>query len=78
MPVTEVEQAFSTLAEKIKLTELQVEEEIKACERQISQLKDRIIELNGKQETLANDRQSISDMFSRYGTTDNGAQPAKV
>ena len=32
----------------------------------IEELKERIVELHGKQETLAHDRESISEMVNRY------------
>lgn len=74
MAGSELEKAFGTLAEALTFTETEISEEIKLIEQQILELKDRIVQLNGKQETLANDRQSISDMFSRYTATENGAQ----
>ncbi|HMO23657.1 MAG TPA: hypothetical protein PKC98_22055 [Candidatus Melainabacteria bacterium] len=37
-------------------------------EQQIQELKDRIVELNTKQEALAHDRESLSEMFSRYAS----------
>lgn len=73
---SELEKAFSTLGEALSLTENEINEEIIAIEQQIQQLKDRIVQLNGQQETLAHDRKSISEMLNRYGATDPGA--AKV
>jgi hypothetical protein len=35
-------------------------------EQQVGELKERILQLNGKQQTLAHDRESITDMLNRY------------
>ena len=66
----ELENAFQTLSDALTLTETEITEEIKVIEQQIEELKDRIIQLNAKQDTLAHDKQSISEMFSRYATGD--------
>jgi len=55
------------------MTETEITEEVSVIEQQIEELKDRIIQLNAKQDTLSHDKQSISEMFSRYATGD-GAQ----
>jgi hypothetical protein len=66
MAVSELEKAFGTLTEALNLTESEITEEIKLIEQQIVELKDRILELNGKQDTLAHDRSAISEMVNRY------------
>jgi DNA-binding protein H-NS len=66
MAGSELENAFNTLAEALTLTETEVTEEIKVIEQQIAEMKNRILELNGRQEVLAHDRQSIAEMFDRY------------
>ena len=66
MAVSELEKAFGTLTDALNLTESEISEEIKLIEQQILELKDRIVELNGKQETLSHDRSSISEMVNRY------------
>lgn len=66
MADSELEKAFSTLAGVLTLTETEIGEEIKVIAQQIEQLKDRITELNGKQQTIASDRQSIEEMYKRY------------
>ncbi|MBS1998573.1 MAG: hypothetical protein JSS86_19745, partial [Cyanobacteria bacterium SZAS LIN-2] len=58
----------------LNLTESEITEEIKIIQQQIEELKNRIVELTGKQETLAHDRTSISEMVERYCATENGAQ----
>jgi len=70
MAETEIERAFATLAEAFTVTENEIHEEIGAIEQQIEQLRERIIELNGKQETLAHDREAIQEMYNRYCNTD--------
>ncbi|MBK9143715.1 MAG: hypothetical protein KC777_01840 [Cyanobacteria bacterium HKST-UBA02] len=74
MAESELGKAFETLAEALKLTESEITEEVKVIEQQIEELKGRIVELNAKQETLAHDRESLSEMFSRYSATEDGAQ----
>ena len=74
MAESELGKAFETLAEALKLTESEISEEIKVIEQQIEELKGRIVELNAKQDTLAHDRESLSEMFSRYSATEDGAQ----
>lgn len=74
MAESELEKAFGTLAQALTLTENEITEEIAVIEQQIQELKDRIVQLNGKQQTLAHDRSSISEMFDRYCATENGAQ----
>lgn len=71
MVESELERAFTTLAEAFTLTETEITEEIRVIEQQVGQLKERIIQLNGKQQTLAHDRQSITDMLSRYAQDDS-------
>jgi hypothetical protein len=66
MADSELEKAFSTLAGVLTLTETEIGEEIKVIAQQIEQLKDRINELNGKQQTIAGDRESIEEMYKRY------------
>ncbi|MBX9691718.1 MAG: hypothetical protein K2Z81_04990 [Cyanobacteria bacterium] len=73
MAETELEKAFETLSSALTMTETEISEEIKVIEQQIEELKDRIIQLNTKQDTLTNDRESISEMFSRYCATTGGA-----
>ena len=73
MAVSELERAFGTLSEALNLTESEISEEIKIIEQQIEELKARTIELVGKQETLAHDRASISEMVNRYCDTEGGA-----
>ena len=73
MAESELEKAFETLAEALTLTETEITEEVKVIEQQIQELKDRIVELNTKQETLAHDRESLSEMFNRYSATEDGA-----
>lgn len=67
---SELENAFQTLSDALTLTETEITEEVKVIEQQIEELKERIIQLNAKQDTLAHDKQSISEMFSRYATGD--------
>ena len=66
MAETELEKAFSTLADVLTMTESEINEEINAILQQIEQLKDRINELNTRQQTLASDRESIEEMYRRY------------
>jgi len=73
MADSELEKAFSTLADVFNSTETEITEEIKVIEQQIVELKDRIGQLNEKQQTLAHDKESISEMFKRYCATENGA-----
>lgn len=78
MVESELEKAFSTLAQAFTLTETELTEEITVIEQQIINLKDRIEQLNGKQQTLAHDKSSIEEMFSRYCATEGGAGQPKV
>ncbi len=73
MAESELEKAFGTLAEALTLTESEITEEVNVIQQQIQELKERIVQLNGKQQTLAHDRESISEMFNRYCATDAGA-----
>lgn len=66
MAENELEKAFGTLAHALTLTESEITEEIKVIEQQIEELKDRVVQLNGRQQTLGHDRQSITEMFNRY------------
>ncbi len=66
MAVNELDKAFETLTDALNLSEAETTEEIKLVEEQINELREKIIELKGKQETLAHDRTSISEMFQRY------------
>jgi len=66
MAENELEKAFGTLAQALTLTESEINEEIKVIEQQIEELKDRVVQLNGRQQTLSHDRQSITEMFNRY------------
>lgn len=66
MAESELENAFTTLTEALTLTETEVSEEIAVIEQQITEMKNRILELSGRQEVLAHDRQSIAEMFERY------------
>lgn len=70
MAETELEKAFSTLAEALTLTETEIGEEINVIMQQIEQLKDRINQLNGRQQTLSHDRESIAEMYGRYCAAD--------
>lgn len=74
MAESELGKAFETLAEALQLTESEVTEEIKVIEQEIEELKGRIVELHAKQDTLSHDRESLSEMFSRYTATEDGAQ----
>ena len=74
MAESELEKAFQTLSDALTLSETEISEEVKVIEQQIEELKDRIVQLNAKQETLSHDRESISEMFSRYCATEGGAQ----
>ena len=71
MAETELEKAFATLADALTVNETEISEEIKAIVQQIEQLKDRITELNGRQQTLSDDRQSIEQMYKRYCDEDS-------
>ncbi len=73
MAESELEKAFSTLAEALTLTESEINEEMNAIQQQIQELKDRITTLGGQQQTLAHDRESISEMLNRYVATETGA-----
>jgi len=66
MAENELEKAFGTLAQALTVTESEITEEIKVIEQQIEELKDRVVQLNGRQQTLSHDRQSITEMFNRY------------
>lgn len=72
MAESELEKAFGTLAEALTLTETEIGEEITIIQQQIEQLKERILELNGRQETLVQDRESIEEMYKRYVNTADG------
>jgi FtsZ-binding cell division protein ZapB len=74
MAESELEKAFGTLAEVLRLTESEITEEINVIQQQIQELKERIVALHGKQQTLSHDKESISEMFNRYCATDAGAQ----
>ena len=78
MVESELEKAFSTLAQAFTLTESELTEEITVIEQQIIDLKDRIAQLNGKQQTLAHDKSSIEEMFSRYCATEGSAAQPRV
>jgi len=73
MAESELERAFATLAEALTLTETEITEEVNLIQQQILELKERILQLTGKQQTLAHDRESISEMFDRYCATETGA-----
>lgn len=77
MAESELEKAFETLAEALTLTESEITEEVKVIEQQILELKDRIVELHTKQEALAHDRESLTEMFGRYSDTGDGANPVE-
>lgn len=66
MAANELEKAFQTLSDALNLSEAETTEEVKLVEEQINELREKIIELKGKQETLAHDRTSINEMFQRY------------
>lgn len=66
MAETEIERAFATLADALTATEGEINEEIAAIEQQIEELKERIVELQGKQETLAVDKSTIQEMYNKY------------
>jgi hypothetical protein len=72
MAVSELESAFGTLSDALNMTETEINEEIRIIEQQIQELKARIVELTGKQETLAHDRESISEMVNRYCASEGG------
>lgn len=71
MAETEIEQAFATLAEAMSTTESEINEEIAVIEQQIEELRGRIVELHGKQETLTVDRATIQEMLIKYCGGDN-------
>lgn len=73
MAESELEKAFQTLADALTLTETEINEEISVIEQQIEELKDRIVQLHAKQDTLTHDKESISEMFGRYCATESGA-----
>lgn len=66
MAESELEKAFGTLAEALTLTETEIGEEVNVIQQQIDQLKERIVELNTRQQTLSHDRESIAEMYKRY------------
>lgn len=66
MAVNELEKAFQTLTDALNISEAEATEEVKLIEEQINELREKIIELKGKQETLIHDRISINEMFQRY------------
>jgi uncharacterized protein YigA (DUF484 family) len=66
MAVNELEKAFQTLSDALNISEAETTEEVKLIEEQINELREKIIELKGKQETLVHDRISINEMFQRY------------
>ncbi len=70
MAESELEKAFGTLAQALSLTETEITEEVKMIELQIEEMKERVIQLNGRQQTLAHDRSSITEMFNRYVTAE--------
>jgi hypothetical protein len=70
MAESELEKAFGTLAQALSLTEMEITEEVKMIELQIEEMKERVIQLNGRQQTLAHDRSSITEMFNRYVTAE--------
>ena len=70
MAESELEKAFQTLNTALNVSETESTEEIKLIEEQINELKERIVELHGKQQTLAHDRESISEMVQRYMNED--------
>lgn len=72
MAESEIERAFATLAEAFTITESEIGEEVTLIEQQIEELKERIIQLNEKQQTLAHDREAISEMYNRYVADGNG------
>lgn len=72
MAETEIERAFATLAEAFSITENEINEEVTLVEQQIEELKERIISLNEKQQTLAHDREAISEMYNRYCSDNSG------
>lgn len=69
MTDSELDKAFSTLADALLLTESELGEEIILIQQQLEQLSERIIELNGKQQLISSDRESISQMYSRYSAS---------
>ncbi len=73
MAESELERAFQSLAEALTITEAEILEEIQVIQAQIDELKDRIINLNTKQESLSHDKESLTQMFSRYCATEDGA-----
>ena len=72
MAESEIERAFATLAEAFGITENEIHEEIAVIEQQIEDLKGRIIELNGKQEELVHDRETIQSMYNKYCGSESG------
>ena len=70
MAESELEKAFQTLSTALNISEAESTEEIKIIEEQINELRERIVELNGKQQTLSHDRESINEMVQRYLSED--------
>ena len=70
MAESELEKAFQTLNTALNVTEAESTEEIKVIEEQINELRERIVELHGKQQTLAHDKEAISDMVQPYMNED--------
>ncbi len=73
MAESELERAFGTLAQAFTMTETEVGEEINVIQQQIEQLKERIVELSTRQQTLTHDRESIGEMYKRYCGETSGA-----
>jgi uncharacterized protein involved in exopolysaccharide biosynthesis len=73
MAESELEKAFGTLSEALTLTESEISEEIKLIEQQVQELQEKVVELNGRQQTLSRDRQAISEMFDRYVATEGAS-----
>jgi phage shock protein A len=71
---TEIEKAFETLAGAFTATETEIHEEIASLEQHIQELQERIVELHGKQETLAHDRQAIAEIYSRHSGSENAVE----
>jgi hypothetical protein len=71
MAESELEQAFQTLNSALNVSEAESTEEIKVIEEQINELRERVVELHGKQQTLIHDREALSEIVQRYQNEDH-------
>ena len=68
---TELEKAFSSLSDALALAEQEMTEEVTLIEQKIEDLKNRILDLNTKQETLVHDKKALEEMSSRYNDSNS-------